>query len=644
MIRLTSLTRVTVRTPHSSNRNRSQRKCLGPATALVFIVCDALAKSCSDIHRVGLAQLTSAGMAVVKFRPAPGTHQYKAVFAGTTKYAGSASAVASFVVNGPTPTTTLLSQAGIQFNRGLTAAVYGNGSTAPTGDVSFLNTNSANAVLGSATLGNGAAGFNLLEPFSYSSLGGISAIAEGDFNADGIQDIAVVAYVWSPLQSTPSWSVFIQFGLGDGSFSAPVAGPSLPGLDAVGDFNGDGKLDLAVVDVTGNVLILLGNGDGTFKASASSQAPGTGPVSVAVADFNDDGVLDLAIANSSSNIISILLGNGDGTFTATAANLQPGGGPYFITTADFNGDGISDLTVLSRVEDNNNVANTLSVYLGNGDGTFTLVTKGPGTGTQADAVAVGDFNADGIEDLAIVVQPDSSHNTVTVLTGNGDGTFKVGGQASIPMENNGAYSLLKTGDFNGDSKIDLALRSVSVPPLTYTLTMLLGDGAGGFSPQVPSTLGTEGNDIPTDSLVIGDWNGDGVDDVVALLRGYHDPDNLNVFLAENQSATAFISAMQPPFATGEQVIASYPGDTDHQPSTSRVVTLAGPLGSDMVSVTVTPSAATITDRQNVNLNVTVVGGRGWLPPRDQCYLTAQHISMRSHFPAVRPCLRFPPEL
>jgi hypothetical protein len=618
-----------------------------PLTVGQVSFCVATAKACTDIHRVGLAQLTSAGTAVLKFRPGPGVDQYKAVFEGTTKYAGSASTVASFVVNGPIPSTTLLSAGGTADSYSLTAAVYGNGGTAPTGDVSFLNTSNANAVLGSATLGNAAAGFNLLEPFSYSSLGGISAIAEGDFNSDGIPDIAVVAYVWSPFDSAPSWSVFIQSGLGDGSFSSPVAGASLPGPGAVavGDFNGDGKLDLAVANQTTNmVMILLGNGDGTFSTSASSPATGIDPLSIAVADFNGDGISDLALANQQGNDITVLLGKGDGTFTPAGANQQTGAAPYFIATADFNGDGITDLTVLNTVLDNNNnLVNTLSVYLGKGDGTFTLVTKGPGTGTPADAVAVGDFNADGIEDLAIAVQQDSSHNTVTVLTGNGDGTFKVDSQTSIPMENVEAYSLLKTGDFNGDSKIDLALRSVSFPPLTYALTMLLGDGAGGFSPQVPSTLGTEDYDIPTDSWVIGDWNGDGVDDIVAPLREYHGPDSLNVFLVENQSATATVNGIHLPLATNAPVVASYPGDKNNQPSTSGVVTLAGALGTAVATIMVTPSAQTITDQQNISLKITVSGSQGMATPTGSVELLAKIYNPRMALSSGAATLTVPAE-
>ncbi len=163
-----------------------------PLTVGQVSFCDATAKACTDIHLHGLAQLTSAGTAVMKLRPGPGSHQYKAVFGGTTKYAGSTSANAALSVTGPTPTTTLLSQTGTTGRYSLTATVYGNGRAAPTGDASFLNTSNANAVLGSATLGNAVAGFNLLGLPGHSVAGNPGDVAVGDFNGDGILDLAVI--------------------------------------------------------------------------------------------------------------------------------------------------------------------------------------------------------------------------------------------------------------------------------------------------------------------------------------------------------------------------------------------------------------------------------------------------------------------
>src|SRR6516164_340033 len=115
---------------------------------------------------------------------------------------------------------------------------------------------------------------------------------------------------------------------------------------AVGDFNGDGKPDLAVVNsYSNNVSVLLGNGDGTFQPAVSyGTGSGTGPAFVAVGDFNHDGKLDLAVANSNSSNVSVLLGNGDGTFQ-TAVNYDVGGAPTSIAVGDFNHDGKLDLAV-----------------------------------------------------------------------------------------------------------------------------------------------------------------------------------------------------------------------------------------------------------------------------------------------------------
>src|SRR6266581_2925877 len=205
-----------------------------------------------------------------------------------------------------------------------------------------------------------------------------------------------------------------------------------PSNIVVGDFNGDGKPDLVVSNVDSNTIsVLLGNGDGTFQA-AQSLPVGLNPWYFALGDFNSDGILDLAVADygcsqechpSPSNTVLVLLGNGDGTFRP-APNLTVGNGPAGVAVADLNGDGKPDLVVP------NFDYNSISVLLGNGDGTFQaaqnyLVDSAP------VFVAVGDLNGDGKPDLAVA---DLHTFNISVLINNSGGspvvatpTFSPGG-------------------------------------------------------------------------------------------------------------------------------------------------------------------------------------------------------------------------
>jgi FG-GAP-like repeat len=173
---------------------------------------------------------------------------------------------------------------------------------------------------------------------------------------------------------------------------------------AVGDFNGDGKLDLAVANNgSNNVSVLLGNGDGTFQPALNFTV-GSNPSSVAVADFNGDGKPDLAVANNDGNNVSILLGNGTGTFQA-AVSYGVESGPISMAVADFNGDGKLDLAVAS---DGNN---TVSILLGNGDGTLQPAALFA-TENILVSIAAGDFNRDGRLDL---VGADEATSAASVL-------------------------------------------------------------------------------------------------------------------------------------------------------------------------------------------------------------------------------------
>ncbi len=199
-------------------------------------------------------------------------------------------------------------------------------------------------------LGYGKGAFNTAGDL-YAS-GFAQGVAVGDFNADGKLDAAVAS---GGTAKYPASGVAVSLGNGDGTFTEANGSPMAVGnyLSAIvtGDFNGDGKLDLAMTDSAGNaVIILLGNGDGTFRAPTTIAA-GNSPNAIVATDFNDDGKLDLAIANFGDGTITLLLGNGDGTFIeAMGSPYAVGRGPFQIAAADFNGDGKLDLAVANGTD------------------------------------------------------------------------------------------------------------------------------------------------------------------------------------------------------------------------------------------------------------------------------------------------------
>ncbi len=283
------------------------------------------------------------------------------------------------------------------------------------------------------------------------------------------------------------------------SFLGPVnyAAGTNPQAVVTGDFNGDGRLDLAVANQSSNtVSIVLGKGDGTFQAAQNS-ATGFGPRSVAVGDFNGDGKLDLVTADAYG--MSVLLGNGDGSFKP-ASNISIGSdNPLSVAVGDFNGDGKLDLGVTSQLYvfdgggsygDSFHYEGHASVLLGNGDGTFaapsTTVLNSGGTGPGT--VALTDVNADGKLDLV------TANPVVSVLLGDGNGHL-----LAPTYYNAGGYSVA-AGDVNGDGTIDL----VTANGYSNNVSVLLGDGAGGFGAAQSYAAGH----YPT-GVVLADFSHDG---------------------------------------------------------------------------------------------------------------------------------------
>ena len=549
--------------------------------------CDAAATYCEDIHLLGSAQLTSAGTATLKFIPGIGSHSYKAVFSGTNSSSTSSSSASGLTVTGAVPTSTTIAQSGVAGNYSLTATVTATGPIAPTGGVSFLDTSNANAILGSATLGVGTEALSWQTPQSIATSGSSpTSIAAADFNGDGIPDLAIVNY--------GSNTLTILLGNGDGTFRATAVSPATgayPMSVVVGDFNGDGKADLAVANYFGNtVTILLGNGDGTFTQAASPSA-GYYPTSITTGDFNGDGKTDLAIANSNNNTVTILLGNGDGTFTATAASPSTGNYPRSIVSEDFNGDGIPDLAIA------NNGSNTVTILLGNGDGTFIPTAASPTTGSSPYSITAGDFNGDGKTDLAVT---NYFSNTVTILLGNGDGTFTA--TALSPATGSDPISIM-SGDFNGDGKTDLAVANF----YSTTASVLLGNGDGTFTAGTSPSVSTNAR-----AIAASDFNGDGTTDlaVVSSANG-----NVTVSLAQRtQTAAATATGISPVGQGVHLVDAKYLGDSLYKSSLSGTTGLTALLLPTIIWPT--PAAipyGTALSATQLNASSTVAGSFTYTP-------------------------------
>lgn len=327
----------------------------------------------------------------------------------------------------------------------------------------------------SVTLGNGDGSFETISVLEGPSP--LSTPIAGDFNNDGIPD----------LLAGSSDSLVTFLGNGDGTFQNGIAGDyTSPARLAAADFNGDGKLDVAILgQIALPLRIQLGNGDGTFRTAAALNL-GNSLRDLAVGDFNHDGNPDIAVMGLyAPGTLWILPGNGDGSLGAPVATSLARA-PSIFTVADFNGDGFSDLAVKYADEFG---AATVAVLLSRGDGTFETPLLYP-RGDQPQALVTADLNADGKTDLII---PDG-FESVAVLLGNGDGTFRPESSyrtGVVPMS-------AAVTDINRDGKPDLVVANRG----QSDLSMFLGNGDGTFQP--PFFIGPAG-----EAMAIADFNSDG---------------------------------------------------------------------------------------------------------------------------------------
>ena len=347
------------------------------------------------------------------------------------------------------------------------------------------------------------------------------AVVAGHFNSDLILDLAVANY--------GSSNVSVLLGNADGSFApaGDFATGANPRSVAVGDFDGDGMLDVATANHGGTDLsVLLGNGDGSLNAPLSVPLPTPPPtvvdppLAVAVGDIDGDGKLDLVATSQDSysyytgggcwyycygggwysvnrGYVHVILGNGNATFASPISYQLSSGSPMAVAVEDFDSDGNLDVVTA------NQEGGSVSVLMGNGDGTLRYAwwTNDYAASWYTTAVTVGDFTGDGILDIAAAGQ------TVDILPGLGNGTFQpVQRQYIDPVT-------VAAADFNGDGKLDV----VTAEPSAGTVSVLLGTGTGMLSLAIDHSAGASPS-----AVVTGDFNGDGRPDVAAANAGSGD--------------------------------------------------------------------------------------------------------------------------
>jgi VCBS repeat protein len=339
---------------------------------------------------------------------------------------------------------------------------------------------------------------------------GPGSVVLADVNRDGHLDILVA--------NTESENLSVLLGDGKGHFVAAAGSPFACGKEpndiAVGDFNGDGNLDVVIANTgTPYLTILLGDGKGGFRASAHSpfKTPSDPHVhGVAVGDFDGDGKLDVVTDSWGKNQIVMLTGDGAGNLTGPWWTIDVGKRPYErLRTADFNKDGKMDVVTTDLDQ------NAVTILLGDGHGGFREAKGSPfGAGMAPWAVAIDDVNKDGNLDLAVIPYApdvkDPKQVGMSVLLGDGKGGFRTMRGSPFPLAGCAGPDRIAVGDLNGDGFRDVVVSCAQ----SNSLVFYMGTRDEGFQISSKSL-----KDIGWSGLAVGDLNGDGKDDVVVSNNG-----------------------------------------------------------------------------------------------------------------------------
>jgi hypothetical protein len=412
------------------------------------------------------------------------------------------------------------------------------------------------------------------------------SVTTGRFNGDAVDDVAVA--------NRDSGNVSVFLGNGDGTLGAASNYATGAGASAVaaGDLNGDGTDDLAVANYySDNVSILLNNGDGTFGTAANyplfgfSQNPsqGYGPLAVTVSDFDADGDGDLAVANWYGFTVSVFRNNGSGVFSQYAT-IPVGRRTNEVEAADLDNDGDADLAVGDSIGDN-----VFYALLNNGSGSFGSPV---GYGQVQDPfefkddLTVGDFNNDGVQDVASNARYSVGSGKVYVLLGNGNGTFG----AATPYSTGGVATAVTAANLDGDNVLDLAVADYA----SDVVVVLPGNGDGTFGSATTYGVGTDPISVVSGSF--GGPSGAGADLAVANSGSA----NVSILLNTTPSAPSCTITGTP----GKDVLRGTPG-RDVICGLKGADSINGMEGDDLINGA--PGADTLRGSSG---NDSVIGGNG----------------------------------
>ena len=455
-------------------------------------------------------------------------------------------------------TTTSITQSGSPGDYTLTAKVVGAGtlSAAPTGTVSFLDTSNGDAVVATATLGGGTLGgltwTNTQTPATEPAP---QSIVVGDFNGDGIPDIAAGSNGY----------VSILIGNGNGTFKAAnnLAALSNNQLMAAAAFETGKPTGILTVSnsasPTDNTQLILSDGSGGEIVEVPFSLPCGSASAVLTADFNGDGKPDFVAACqvSGNSVLAIFLGNGNGTFGAPTI-IPTGDTILAIGAGNIRGNGKTDIAVVGVLSGTSSMQ-TITVYENDGSGNFTGGPSVTSTGVSPTSMVVADFNGDGKSDLALA---NSGGNNVTILLGDGKGSFT---QAASPQTGSSPSSIA-VGDFNGDGIPDLAVANSG----DNTVTILQGNGDGTFTAAATPPTGNAPSALAVGAFITGGKPG------VAVANSGATGGSVTVLNSQPaQMATATATGVSPAGSGAHLVEASYPGDSNYAASVSGTTSLSG---------------------------------------------------------------------